>query len=329
MPEIKWDEIGSRTYETGLDRGVLYLPDGSAVPWNGLISVIEAFDSQVSPVYFDGMKISDLVSLGSFSASLRAITYPEEFVELEGLGEVKAGVFYADQHPKAFGLCYRTQVGDDLAGQTGRGYKIHLIYNVTAIPQQQTFTTLTAEPSVTEFEWSITAVPEEIPGFRPTAHLVIETANMDPWLLEDIEKILYGTSFADASLVPMSELVAYIGDWFRIKITDNGDGTWTAEEERPGYITLFGGESASFEIVGANAVYLDDVTYLISDTETIWDIPVIDITNNGNGTWTADTNRSELIIPDPEDPTVIEIRNANITVIDEDTYTITDTTIED
>ncbi len=43
MPAIVWDNIGDRFYESGLDRGVLYLSDGSGVPWNGLISIIEKF----------------------------------------------------------------------------------------------------------------------------------------------------------------------------------------------------------------------------------------------------------------------------------------------
>ncbi len=64
MPGIVWDKVGDRVYETGLEKGVLYLPDGSAVPWNGLTSIIEQFDKNSSPVYYDGMKINDLVVLG-------------------------------------------------------------------------------------------------------------------------------------------------------------------------------------------------------------------------------------------------------------------------
>lgn len=41
MPRVVWNDVGKKRYEAGVDRGVLYLPDGSGVPWNGLISVEE------------------------------------------------------------------------------------------------------------------------------------------------------------------------------------------------------------------------------------------------------------------------------------------------
>ncbi len=80
MPRLVWDKIGDRFYETGLDKGVLYLSDGSAVPWNGLTSVVENTGKESTPVYYDGTKVNDIIVLGDFSASMRAFTYPEEFV---------------------------------------------------------------------------------------------------------------------------------------------------------------------------------------------------------------------------------------------------------
>jgi hypothetical protein len=323
MPVLVWDEVGERHYETGLDRGVLYLPDGSAVPWNGLTSVIEAFDKETAKVYYDGMKISDFISLGDFKADLKAVTYPDEFVEFDGFSEVKTGIFYADQRPKTFGLCYRTQIGNDLVGDVS-GYKIHLIYNVVAVPKEKTYATLTADPSLVEFEWEISAIPEEVPGFAPTAHLIIDTTKVDPWLLEEIEEILYGNTLAIASLIPMQDLIELISNWFRVKIIDNGDGTWTAEAERDGFIFVTG---SYFEIIGVNAVYLDDVTFIISDTDSVRDVPQIKINDNKNGTWTATSDHSALIVE--VDPGEVEIRNANIDVINSTTYRISDTTAED
>lgn len=325
MPEVLWDEVTARVFETGLDRGVLYLPDGSAVPWNGLTSVIEHFDKDASPVYYDGMKINSLVTLGDFSATMKAVTYPDEFVELEGAGEVRPGVFYGDQMPQTFALCYRTQIGDPLSGEAD-GYKIHILYNVTAIPNDKNYASLTTEPSLVEFEWTLSAVPEEIPGFRPTAHITIDTRDVDPWLLEELELMLYGSEFAIASLMTMSDLVTRLADWYRIKVTDHGDGTWTAESERDGFITVVGGVSQYFEIVGANAIYLDDETYVLSDTISNEDVPQIKIVDNGNGTWSASTDQDGLIIflPDGE----FEIRNANAEFLNPDTYIIEDTTDE-
>lgn len=320
MPVLTWDKVGDRVYETGLDRGVLYLPDGSAVPWNGLTSVIERFNKEVSPVYFDGMKISDLVSFGDFSASMKAVTYPDEFVEIEGLDPVRCGLFYADQPPQTFGLCYRTQIGNDLEGDID-GHKIHILYNVTAIPSEKTYATRSADPSIVEFEWEITAVPEDVPGFRPTAHIIIDTRKVDPWLLEDIEAKLYGTTVADASLIPMSELVTFIAGWFRIQIVDHGDGTWSAITRRDGFIYL--GPEEFFEILHANATYLDEETFVITDLVDWCDIPQIKITDLGNGLWSADTDQDNLIVVDEDG--MFQIFNANAVFLDEDTYEISDT----
>lgn len=320
MPTISWDRVGDRVYESGLDRGVLYLPDGSAVPWNGLTAVIEKFDKDTSPVYYDGMKISDMVTLGSFEASLKAVTYPDEFVELEGLGRARQGLFYTDQKPQSFGLCYRTRIGNDLEGDEA-GYKLHILYNVTAIPNDKTYASVSEDPSLVEFEWTITAVPEEVEGFRPTAHLVIDSRDVDPWLLEDLESMIYGSDLADAVLLPMPELASYIKEWYRVKIIDNGDGTWTALTQRDGFIHIRYDDY--FEIVGVNAVYIDDVTFEISDTLDISEVPQIKISNNGDGTWTAQTDHDNLIVMVGDGQ--FEIRNANVEYISATTYRITDT----
>ena len=59
MTALVWDQVGERLYETGVDRGVLYLPGGSAVPWNGLISINEMVSREVKPYYIDGIKFLD------------------------------------------------------------------------------------------------------------------------------------------------------------------------------------------------------------------------------------------------------------------------------
>lgn len=253
MAILEWDELEDRVYETGLDRGVLYLPDGSAVPWNGLTSVIEAFDKEVSAVYYDGMKINDLVSLGSFAATMRAITYPEEFVELEGFGEITNGVFAADQMPQLFGLCYRTQIGNAVEGDSA-GYKIHLLYNVLAIPNQKEYQTISNETEPTEFEWSLTAIPEEVPGMRPTAHYVIDSREIDPWLLEELEEFIYGSNAA-----------IFQGDTFeRTDRNLHGDNEWSSSEV--------------WEIVDGKAVLTEDTdgdnAYVIHDGDITgeWEI---------------------------------------------------------
>lgn len=320
MPVLIWDKIGDKKFETGLDRGVLYLPDGSAVPWNGLSSVVEHIDASIEMVYYDGMKISELVSLGEFSASLKALTYPDEFIELEGAETLKHGIFANQQKTKRFGLCYRTQIGNDQ--KSSSGYKIHLIYNVLAIPSDKTWSTIGDSLSFTEFEWVISAIPENVPGLRPTAHITIDSTKVDPWLLEEIEAMLYGDTHSHASLIPMDELISHVTEWYRIKIIDNMDGTWTAISRRPESIHI---EEITqwFEIINCSARFLDDVTFVISDTMDIEDIPEIFITDDGDGAWTASTSEQGLITIFPNGS--FEIKEANAVYNTPEEYEISNT----
>lgn len=296
MPPLVWDRVGKRTYETGIDRGVLYLSDGTAVPWNGLTGVVEEYDGSTTPVFFDGMKISDLQSFGTFKASLSAFTYPDEFVELEGSRYIKPGVLATGQPAKRFGLSYRTKVGDDVSGADSN-YKIHLIYNVLATPTDKSYESMSDDPEAIEFEWEISAIPAEVPGMKPTAHFIIETKNIDPWLLEDLESALYGDSVASASLMPIEEMIEFMNEWYRLRIIDNEDGTWTADEARPGFITLFtsGPSVGTVEITDVVAVYLDADTFEISDTTHDVNNPVVVAELHGNGIWSATTDAADVI----------------------------------
>lgn len=263
MTELVWDNVGDRTFETGLDKGVLYLPDGSAVPWNGLTSITEKTDKESSPVYYDGQKINDLTTFGDFSASMKAITYPDEFSLLEGMVTLSDGVYLGGQRPQSFGLCYRTRLGNDVDGDTA-GYKIHLLYNVTAIPADKTYDSVSDNVEPMEFEWDISAIPEDLEGFRPSAHLVINSLDIHPDLLRYLEAQLYGDETTTPELPPMQEFVNFIDEWYVIMIRDLGNGVWSASTTIDGLIEVT--PEGVFQIHSANAVYLDVDTYEISNS---------------------------------------------------------------
>lgn len=260
MTTLLWDQTGERFYESGVDRGVLYLPDGGAVPWNGLIAVDEKLVGNTSnPIYFDGVKFGDAFSPGDYSANLSAYTYPDELVVLEGNGDVGNGLYVGNQYPQRFGFSYRTRIGND--EDPNLGYKIHVVYNVTAVPSQKSYKTdLGISPII--FQWSITAIPGEIDGYRPTAHLIFDTTQMDALLIQDIENTLYGDGISIPTLPPISSLVSFVDNWVLIRITDNNDGTWTAEGPDDLVFML---DADSFQINSASAVYLDADSYRISD----------------------------------------------------------------
>lgn len=264
MTKLSWDDIGSRTYESGLDRGVLYFPDGRVVPWNGLTNVQKKFGQTSEPIYFDGVKVGDVISSGGFSAAVSAITYPDELEEFYGNQELRSGVYLGEQPSKTFALSYRTRVGNDVAGEEA-GYKIHIVYNASAVPSDHSYSTVSDDPALTEFEWDLTATPEVVPGYRPSAHITLDSTKMAPSLMAYLEGMLYGTETEDPQLLPMASLVTVINEWFLILITDNQDGTWTASSDYAGYIIPI--DATTYEITDATITWVDADTYIIEGTK--------------------------------------------------------------
>lgn len=261
---LSWDMPGAKVYETGVDRGVMYLQDGSAVPWNGLVEVTQDSDKEISSVYYDGVRINELVNLGGFLGKIKAITYPDELVELEGMSKVVAGLYLGEQKPDLFHLCYRTRIGNDI--DENAGYKIHILYNVMAVPSDKTYSTITDDPNIATFEWDITAIPEEVSGYKPTAHIVIDSRHIDPDQLAEYEYILYGSSTTDAALIPLIDFVNSLYYGYKWKVIDNGDGTWTAINPTEDLITFDPVDPDMFTLDEIDADYLSTDIYQISDT---------------------------------------------------------------
>jgi hypothetical protein len=260
MTELVWDQVGDRTYQTGVDRGVLYLSDGLAVAWNGLTSIEEQFNNVQKSYYLDGMKYLEHVFPGDFAAKLKAFTYPDEFERINGVAPDGGGLFVHDQKPMSFGLSFRTLIGDDVSG-TERGYKIHLLYNIKAAPDNSSYASLDDGSTPIEFGWELSGTPVVTPGYRPTAHLSLDSTKMDSALLTTIEAILYGSSTTNPRLPSSQELLTLINGWTPLTITYNNDDTWTATGDG---VTVI--DSTTFEINNANALYLDADTYTISST---------------------------------------------------------------
>lgn len=108
MTVLIWDNPGTRRYEYGIDRGVLYLLNGTAVAWNGLTSVTESEGRQSKEFYMDGRKFLDVQVPGDFSGTLKAFTYPDEFAKINGESELVTGVSLKNQPVQPFHLSYRT-----------------------------------------------------------------------------------------------------------------------------------------------------------------------------------------------------------------------------
>lgn len=217
MTKIAWDAPGTRLYETGLDRGVLYIPNASGAyvngyAWNGLTKVTEKpTGATTNPVYADNTKYLNLISLEEFTADIAAYTYPDQFAQCDGTQEPEPGVSINQQDRVSFGLSYRTQVGDDLEG-TKKGYKIHLVWGALAAPSQKAYASVNATPAAIEFSWSITTVPVNVTGYKPTATMTIDSTRVSSTALTTLENFLYGTSSTDPSLpTPDAVLAIFAG----------------------------------------------------------------------------------------------------------------------
>lgn len=263
MSELVWDQTGDRGFEVGVSKGVLYLDETSAVVWNGLISIDETKASQEEgPSFFDGQKVVGISESQDYSAKLKAITYPDEFTIFDGFEELENGLVLDSQSTRSFHLTYQTRIGNDLEG-IDLGYKIHILYDLTATPSTTVYQTSGSSIQLTNFEWDLSSAPSSVDGYRPTTHAIIDSRNLDPEILLAIEEILYGTEEDDAYLPSLEELTTLIVEWGLIIIIDHGDGTWTAKGPDEYFEML---DSTTFEITEANAVFLDADTYEISSS---------------------------------------------------------------
>lgn len=217
MAKLVWNEAGKRLYETGVDRGVLYVSNGSGgynkgVVWNGLVSVNESpSGAEATPLYAGNIKYVELMSNEEFGASIEAYTYPEEFEQCDGSAELADGITIGQQPRKSFGLCYRTKIGNDTAGDD-HGYKIHLIYGAKAAPTEKSYTTINDSPEAITFSWEVTTTPIEVEGHKPTATLTIDSTKVQPDKLEAIEKKLYGDVSGEPTLPTPAEILTLIQD---------------------------------------------------------------------------------------------------------------------
>lgn len=212
MSKLVWDQTGEHYYETGVKQGVLYpqaaggtYPKG--VAWNGLTAVTESpSGAEATALYADDIKYLNLISAEEFGATIEAYTYPDEFAQCDGSASLATGVAIGQQSRKAFGLCYRTTLGNDVDGNDF-GYKLHIIYNALAAPSEKAYATINDSPEAITFSWEVTTTPVNVTGFKPTASITIDSTKVVAEKLAALEKILYGDADVEPRL-PLPDEIA-------------------------------------------------------------------------------------------------------------------------
>jgi hypothetical protein len=207
MTALQWDQVGERFYETGVDRGVLYLLDNTGaytpgVAWNGLTTVTEKpSGAAANAQYADNIKYLNLIAAEIFGATVQAFTYPEEFAVCDGTVAPTPGVTVGQQSRRVFGLSYRTRLGNDVDG-TDHGFRLHLVYGAQAAPSEKAYATINDSPAAIDFSWDISTTPIPVIGhdtIKPTSLLVIDSNKVDPTALTTLETALYGATGAGAT----------------------------------------------------------------------------------------------------------------------------------
>ena len=208
MSKIVWDELGSHLFETGVDHCVLYpvgangtYPEG--VAWNGITGVTQSpSGADETKLWADNIKYVSLRAAEEFGGTIEAYTYPDEFAECDGSATVVAGLRAGQQARKAFGLAYRTLIGNDTELDS-HGYMLHLVYGATCSPSQRSYATKNDSPEAITFSWEFSTNPVNFSGFKPTSYMEIDstkfTSETDKAKLKALENKLFGTDTEGAT----------------------------------------------------------------------------------------------------------------------------------
>ena len=212
MAVLTWDNVGERLFETGVDRGVLYIPTGGiydvGYAWNGLTAVTESpSGAEATAQYADNIKYLNLISAEDFGGTIEAFTYPVQFAQCDGTAYPQAGIAIGQQARKSFGFSFRTRLGNDTNG-TDNGYKLHLVYGALAAPSEKQYNTINDSPEAMTFSWEFTTTPVQVTGLKPTAILTIDSTQVSAAALTTLENFLYGTAGTSARLPLPDEVIA-------------------------------------------------------------------------------------------------------------------------
>lgn len=248
MTRLDWSVPGERYFEAGVDRGVLYVEGEPGVAWIGLVNFTQGQSGgEANPRYLDGIKISNRSSPEEFEGTLEAYTYPTVFERCDGTYRGENGLRVAQQRRRSFHMVYRTKIGNDVSGLQ-KGYKLHLLYNLKADPSERGYRTLVDQNEPVTFSWKITSRAVRIPGFRPSAHFIIDSRDIPAELLTQLEDLLYGTPDTSPS-IPMPGELIFMFDSYLDEVYDAGTPytpvfvTYDAgDPDEPVVFTIDGGE---------------------------------------------------------------------------------------
>lgn len=190
--KLVWDTVGTRKYNTGVDRGVLWVGTvdsttgattwANGVAFQGLRNVDANPDgADEQAFYADNIKYLSLRGVENFGGTIGCYYTPEEFDVCDGTASIVTGVKIGQQVRKPFCFSYRTLVGNDTQG-TDLGYEIHIVYNATVSPSSRSNSTVNESPEPLELSYDFTTNPIDVgiegTTYRPISHIIIASPSL-------------------------------------------------------------------------------------------------------------------------------------------------------
>jgi hypothetical protein len=207
---LVWNVAALKFYESGLDRGVLYVRDGAGdyplgVAWEGLINLTEKpGGAEPTDLWANNVKYAQLISTEIFDGSLEAYTYPDEFLVCDGVEESIAGMLIGQQARSSFGLSYRTYKGSEAAGQMAE-YKLHVVYGCLIQPSEVARSTINDSPEAATFSWEFKTVPAAMTGELPVSKITIDASVLGAPELLAVEEALWGVDTPTDAYLPLPD----------------------------------------------------------------------------------------------------------------------------
>lgn len=200
MTALEWNLGPDNTYETGVDRGVLFPYNEYGVAWSGLVNVDKKNqESQNTPLYYEGDKFDILDEPQDRTTTVSAFTYPDVLDELLGSYTDVEGFTYGDQPREFFSMAYRTLIAPS-------DYRINVLINQKAYATAGGHATIGSSVTPTEFSWEMNGVPIRFRN-RLVTFMSFDSRNLRPATLKNIENTLYGTKTRDSSFVEFLEYI--------------------------------------------------------------------------------------------------------------------------
>ena len=231
---LEWDKTATREFESGVSQVALFPMQsdgtyGEGVAWSGVTGIDEnPSGADATDLWADDIKYATLRSSEKFDYTISAYDYPEEWGECDGSAEVAPGVYLGQQNRKAFGLVYKTKIGDDTHPGMDKGYKLHIIYNSTASPSSRSYATINENPDAITFSWSASSTPAAVTTtkagggtYKAVSTIVIDSTKVNSEKMTAIYKLVYGSDENNATMPDPDDVINTLKE----TTTGGGGGT--------------------------------------------------------------------------------------------------------